>query len=108
MRKLNLNKLLKYWQPIMGVQDYRISVSYANQVDFGLTNSEFRYKRANITMMDPKIHDEARMGPYDIEEVFVHELGHVLMSGFPGKYIILEEQVVESYARALLKVKRGY
>lgn len=107
MKKLNLNKLLKYWQPRMGLSDYRITVSYVDQVELGLCLSQFRYKRADITLLDPKVYEVSKHGSYDIEEVLVHELGHVLMSGFPGKYGVLEDQVVESYARALVALKRG-
>jgi hypothetical protein len=107
MKRINLNKLLKYWQPIMGLSDFRIYPEYKEQPELGLTHSQYRYKRAFISMMDPKVYDEDKMGPYDIEEVFVHELGHVLMSGFPAKHEVMEDQVVETYARALLAIKRG-
>lgn len=105
----DLRVLLAEWQPRMRLADWEIVARYVPNLDANArSRSTPRMKRATIDILEPAHWEPGRWAP-DVERALLHELGHVLLSvlmipvDHPND--LHEEQIVESYARALYDAK---
>lgn len=106
----DLDAMVAYWQPLLRLADWDISVGYERHRDGSMCSRQVAYKRAKITMQHPI---DVQPGAYqhDMERVFVHELLHLHFAPFDTENDspmgIAEEQAVESLARAFVALKRS-
>lgn len=109
----DLASLLAYWQPVMRLADWDITARYERHLGAGgYCHPSHAYKRALIRLIDPTDWPSLRLDyTQDVEADLVHELGHCHLAVFKTDNGSLlgdaEEQIVTSYARALITVKRG-
>lgn len=106
----DIDELLAFWQPLLRLADWDILARYERHLDrSGWCSMQVAYKRAEIRIMDPLDWNDA-WRPYDAEKFLVHELCHLHFAVFNtenGSLLgIAEEQAVESFARALIALKR--
>lgn len=78
MKRPSLDRLLKKWQPLLGLEDWTIAVSYRGDIRqdgdlcIGLCASIKRFQQsARIWILDPAFH------PHDVENTLLHELHHL-------------------------------
>lgn len=111
VEKPDLNELLQYWQPVMGLADWRITALYVRHLERCWCAPKIGYRSALISMVDPIDWPTGAFPPYDIEEQLVHELGHCHMAPFKTTSGTplgdAEEQVVTAYARGLVRLRRS-
>ncbi len=104
-----LDELLREWQPRMRLADWDIQIRYVQNLNsHARSRSQPRMKRASIDVLEPGNWEPSVWAP-DVECAVLHELGHVLLSvlmipvDHPND--LHEEQIVESFARALYDAK---
>lgn len=101
-----LRTLLPIWQEILRIQDWDIKLKVVATVDGGegYAIADSKYKMATIAIK--------RHNKWEAEEILVHELLHVAMSGFhdPIKENSMEdinlETFVDKTAKTLVALRR--
>lgn len=108
MNRPDLSALLSEWKPLLGCSDWRIACRYVADLPdraVAQVSALWQYLEANIEILDPATRQ------HDVEETLVHELAHLPLAPFenePGSMAeALEERAVETYARALIAIKRN-
>ena len=107
-------KKLKYWQSILGLDDWDIKVKVIKQCEFcwcedasGEVKYNFIHKEALIHLLNPEEFKNPDF-KYDIEKTLVHELLHC-------KFAIIEKeeqindithQLIDEIAKSMIKLKR--
>ena len=105
----SLEPLRDAWQAVLRIQDWDIEVSYRRHLERSSITLRAAYKRAVVELMHPLDWDDRL--PYDVEKQLVHELCHVHFAPLDTRdhstlHGFAEEQAVESFARALVSLKR--
>ena len=109
IRKPSLPRLLRKWQPLLGLDGWTIDVRYRKAMDckgdLGDCWCEPTNKSSEINISDPLI------SPHDVEETLVHELLHVStwwarLNNSRTHRNVVGEQSIETIARALVKLAR--
>ena len=111
-RRLDLDELLAFWKPRLGLLDWVIRVEYSRVLDgLGLTTVWWRDREARVQIREPYMvtHD---WPPVDVELTFVHELVHCVVElvmhearAIPND---VREQVVEQLAKGFVRCARRY
>ena len=113
-----LDRRLRYWQRILRLQDWNINGrvegfrGMPTQEDAGTCNVDFELKEALIRIMDPVDHNPNWIQPFqDVETTLVHELLEIHFDPFKNsdKKTLehkIQEQVIESLAKALVELER--
>ena len=85
MKKSEVTKLIAEWVNRLGLQDWRIEVSYECTPEeiqitdaIGCTSWVESTKTAYVRILDEQYYG-TRVTPYDFEEILVHELMHLKM-----------------------------
>jgi hypothetical protein len=103
-----LRRLLPIWQEILRIQDWDIKVEVVKDIptfEEAYVNHDYIYKTAKITFR--------LYTTWETEQILVHELLHVAMSGFDGSIVddstedILLETFVDHTAKALVRMHNG-
>lgn len=101
-----LRKLLPVWQEILRLQDWDIKLRVVPKLDQGeaYAQSDAKYKLASLVF---RLRTD-----WDLEELLVHELLHVAMSGFDNRIQdgstedIFLETFVDKTAKAMVALRR--
>lgn len=111
MSEKELIALCQYWQKQLRVQDWDISISFANGYDLdgtmGKTTIRPRTKRATIKILQPDDYPDADNCLSEIEDTVVHELLHVAMSPAEPKDEVGEEQFIEILTKVLVRFHKA-
>ena len=113
MAKLNrisireLRRLLPIWQEILRIQDWDIKVEVAKKLDHGEAYCipDAKYKMAQIVFK--------QYTSWETEDLLVHELMHVAMSGFDNSIAdgspedTQLETFVDKTAKTLVRLRNG-
>lgn len=117
-REREVRRILEKWLPILGLTNWKIIIRYVKNPDGAEVIVDYVYLRAKIWIHDNVAFDE-------LEETVLHEVLHILISYHLRKYIMElygrgrisdlelneirmgEEGLVETLARAFLKVEQG-
>jgi hypothetical protein len=109
-----LNQLCREWQERLGLLHWRVNLFIKRSHDLKVRHGECHYtlsrQQASIWLLDPNDHSCYCQFPYDMEEVLVHEILHLHFAPFAAEDDTPEdtrqEQVIETLAVALVKLKR--
>lgn len=114
-----LQEKLAYWQKILRLSDWIITVRIARERDMNLSGCageiswSLNNKAASIRILDEIDCPQDLMYPQDMEKTLVHELLHLHLAPVSecyGKnediYSLFEEQAIESISHALVRVSR--
>lgn len=104
MRERTLLSLMKWWQSLLGLSDWRTALHYVGKGKLKQNMGECVYWPQDRTA---KIYVER--GQPDPEATLIHELLHLWTRAIrEGKKAdLVEEQAIEALTRALLALKRG-
>lgn len=113
--KRESQKLLKYWQNVLRLNDWTIILNYnCSPCDMllkdveGETEYTESIKTAYIRIIDKKYYGE-RIVPFDFEKVLVHELLHLKFSLLNSENELqnrIVHQIIEDMAKALIEAYR--
>lgn len=112
----NLDVLLAFWQPILGLSDWVIRAEYdATITNLGQTTVWWRDREAHMRICEPATITR-QWPPVDSELTFVHELVHCVIEPLTHAADTqpvpmppdLREQQVEQLAKALVRLHRVY
>ncbi len=106
--KESLELKLKYWQKVLRLQDWKFEIKLLprggnNEVGHIAFNLNARY--ATITLAQDSLTSEALDTHYSIEENMLHEMIHVLITPLGDHPKTLEEQAIESFTEALMRLR---
>lgn len=110
----NKDVLLKEWQEILLMQDWRITIEDMCSLDEMVgTSGDVTFtechKCAHIRIIDPKYYGN-RVIPFDYEKTLVHELLHLKLSLVQNDVSPLQErvvhQIIDELARSFVALKR--
>lgn len=105
---------LKYWQSILGLNDWDIKVKIIKQCEFcwcedasGEVKYNFIHKEAIIHLLDPKEFKNPDF-KYDIEKTLIHELLHCKFAIIEKDQTIddLSHQLIDEISKIMIKLKR--
>jgi hypothetical protein len=112
----HLNMLKEYWQEKLKLQAWDIKVMVCRDKELYSSKSDgeiwqdIQSVRATIKLMDPIDANPNAPFPYDMEEVLVHELLHLIFAPFEPKEKSLKhdfwERAIERMAHTLVGLKR--
>ena len=110
---MTVRKLIKKWQKILRLQDYKIDVErtklIGDEIKLGEIEVDWQNRRAMMFLLGNKQLDELRRQGYDegmlnIEHTIVHELLHIyFMTGDDAEGNLLIEQGINHIASLLIK-----
>lgn len=108
----DLNLLLAFWQPALGLSDWVIRVEYDRACPgLGVTTVWWRDREARVRIIEPSMRT-IEWPPCDVELTFVHELVHCVVEPLcnAAKDLPedLREQPVEQLAKALVRLHRVF
>lgn len=110
-----LVSLLVYWRKVLRLQDWDVRIKLVRDRDMVVANRQgecdisLRNKEALIRLLDPIDYPDGDWAQ-DHEQTLVHELLHLHMAPFdPAPNTLaqdMQEQAIESIAKALVSLKR--
>jgi hypothetical protein len=113
----DLQALTAEWQRTLRLQDWDVTVRLARAREFsdrerqGEVHFNLALKTAQVLIIDPVDWEPDAIVDYDAERVLCHELLHLHTAPFSAEPDTLahamEEQAIESIAKALVSLKRG-
>lgn len=108
----DLETLLAFWQPTLGLRDWVIRVEYDRTLDvLGRTTVWWRDKEARVRICEPA-NINREWPPVDVELTFVHELVHCVVEPLThaakDMHDDLREQQVEQLAKSFIRLHRVY
>lgn len=111
----DLNKLLAFWKPALGLSDWLIHATYDRFLgndNVAHVNVMLNNREARIRVLDPAM-VTFDWPPHDVELHFVHELVHCVvepMARYVDKDVpdVFREQTIEQLAKALVRLHRVY
>ncbi|MFD1450845.1 hypothetical protein [Oceanobacillus sojae] len=114
-----LQEKLAYWQKILRLSDWIITVRIARERDMNLSGCageiswSLNNKAASIRILDEIDCPQDLMYPQDMEKTLVHELLHLHLAPISDHfsndndiYTVFEEQAIDCIADALVRVSR--
>lgn len=122
LNQSQLEKLLEYWQPVLGIADWHIQVRIKRYYESPLNSENIGYSERNVyrrsvvTVMDSMDAGTVWRDPFDAEQTLVHELLHIVTDRWSmlkedAKDSKLEgrnyEQAVDAIADALVAARRS-
>lgn len=118
MTTKQLHSALKYWQKILRLQDWNITMKFVDEPRcgyFGKGRNNSTYQSSSIEILKPEHIDPEWSGCRDLEVTLVHELLHIRFlyaskgeqNASKGEQSDSEEFAIESTARAMVSLKRG-
>lgn len=120
VKKRKVRKWLKFYQKLLGLSNWEISVTFCSQEHFmdreegenylGMCGVTADWQRARLQLLrlnDPRWN----LGLHDVEKTLVHELLHVrwyFLEVYRGNkhFSVLEEQAISAEANALVTLKK--
>lgn len=111
-RLLDLDELLAFWKPRLGLLDWVIRAEYDRTIEsLGATTVWWRDREARVRICDPQ-YITREWPPVDVELTFVHELVHcvvdVIFQEAKALPLDLREQVVEQLAKGYVRCARRF
>lgn len=111
-RRLDLDELLAFWKPRLGLLDWVIRAEYDRAIEgLGVTTVWWRDREARVRICEPSMVTR-EWPPVDVELTFVHELVHCVVEPVVHEArdlpLDLREQVVEQLAKALVRCARRF
>jgi len=119
MTNEDLKKIVKKWQPRLGLSDWTIKIRFVDlaAIDgcLGQTHIQNNMQNADIQILQPGDRQASDMADHDIEQDVVHELVHVRLwmqdkvlaeRNIDIEYT-LREQSVDWLAKAMLIAERS-
>lgn len=119
MTNKELQRLTKFWQKVLRLQDWELEVRITRGRDMADDGhqGECHYiqslKQAKILIVDPIDYPSEAWEPQDIERTLCHELLHLHFAPFYSEKSeddperTAQEQAIEILARAYVNLKRG-
>jgi hypothetical protein len=117
MNDEQLQERCVYWQKVLRLQDWEVSVQVTRDRDFRGPHNQgecewvIGTKHAAIRILDPVDYPPNRMWPQDMERVLVHELLHLHFAPFDSAEAgsmedNAQEQAIESIASGMVMLER--
>lgn len=107
-----LHRLVRKWQERLRLTDWRIHAEFVTALDDNADTSLCRDNREAHIRFSPQPANQYGE-PIDLEEIIVHELGHILFAPFEEATVVEGQKVntdvefaLNAYAQALIALDR--
>ena len=109
--KAEIKRLAKVWQQRLGLSEYHIDVQFSDDVAMADCHAQWQYLMATLTFNPGECAEQAARDPLEtLELTVVHELTHVLLSGYralrKGRqdlFTTVDERTTEEVARLFVQ-----